>query len=211
MRDSPKCKGKKWYEVPNPPGASNYPPGFLKPDLRVCAIFAMSTPDTDGFLWIPQGSNQSLIVASYGDLEKALGLIPPGSLDMLVLAGHAPNWWSSGKHCGIRFDKRLEGGASKPADEGNCDEKMPAAIAKLIQGRLSKDGILVVSSCRSGVNSLALQNLANLICRPVAAGTGDVYCVTPDNWDAGFDFDFEWMGGYSTGGYKVATPSPVKK
>jgi RHS repeat-associated protein len=207
----PMYAGKEWYEVPNPPGAQGYPPGFLKKDLHARVLF-LTEGLSQGFFWLPSNCQDPKRIGSYGQLKAALTAIPANSLDMLIISGHNPNFYR--QHCGAKFGKSKEQIEDKA--ENNIDERMPEDVADLIATRLSKDGILVFASCYGGWYKKGVKEIAALIKHGVAAA--NTFCNTSASSaleadiDSTFPFDdplagggeYTRMGGWCNDGYATS-------
>lgn len=148
----------KWYARPNPPSALAYPPGFLKRDLDVVVIVTSSSPDTDGYFW----ANDRVVVDvdSYDKLEDILRQIDE-PIDMIILTGECLQ--VPGDACGVCW---------RELNAIGFDSNMPIYIAALLHEKIRPTGLFVLGSCHSGNNADLVQEMANVVGRPVAAACG---------------------------------------
>jgi hypothetical protein len=181
----------RWFTRPNPPAALAYPPGFLKRGLDVVVIFAASSPETDGYFW----ANDRVIpgVDSYQALDAALEQIPT-PVEMLIFSGKCQD--VPGEACGVCWIGHTAAG---------FDSRMPSRTAALIHSKIRDTGLFVLGSCHAGNDPALVQEMADLVGRPVAGARNvcrgvrnELYVEDGVCWT---------LGGYAEGkGYTLAEP-----
>jgi hypothetical protein len=182
----------RWYARANPEPALGYPPGFLKRRLDVFVIYTASSPDTDGYFW----ANERLVtgVDSYHALDIALKRIP-AAVEMLILSGERLN--VSGECCGVCWREYNEVGFSSA---------MPDQTARLLRARIRATGLFVLGSCHAGNDPALVQEMADIIGRPVAGARGVCRGVRTQLLA---ENGIPWtLGGYADGhAYTLAEPA----
>ncbi|MFO0877798.1 MAG: hypothetical protein U0840_10630 [Gemmataceae bacterium] len=148
----------KWYLRPNPEAARGYPPGFLKNNLDAFIIYTASSPEVDGFFWAREKFVTG--VDSYEALEAVLEQMPE-PVEMLAISGERLNL--PGDACGVCWREHNEVGFSSA---------MPGSTAALLRSRIRESGYLLVASCHAGDNPDLVQEMANVVSRPVAGACG---------------------------------------
>jgi hypothetical protein len=148
----------RWYARANPEPALSYPPGFLKRDLKVFTLYTASSPETDGYFW----ANDRVVtgVDSYGELDAALRGVP-APVDMLILSGKCQN--VPGDAAGVCW---------RGYNEIGFDSRMPARTAALLRMKIKQTGLFVLGSCHAGNDPALVQEMADVIGRPVAGACG---------------------------------------
>jgi hypothetical protein len=204
--------GKEWYEVQNPPGAEEYPPGFLRKNLAVRVVFMAGTHKEGGYIWIAK-QNQQVKGKDWEELTTALqGIKEP--LDMLVLEGHGPLYLRD--NCGCSFNTRPKDGEVDRvrASEFNVDQGMSKEQAAAIAKVLKPNGILVITSCFGAGpprnKNAALQSLADNIQRAVAASPAYNYGIQIIPI-AKYDAVNMALGGWAEAGYIIKKPKRANK
>lgn len=173
----------KWYARANPPTALGYPPGFLKRNLDVVVCYTASSPETDGYFW----ANDRVVVDvdSYSKLAQALLAIDQ-PVDMLIVSGECLQ--VPGDACGVCWREHNEIG---------FDAAMPGSIAALIRERIKPQGLFVLGSCHAGESPALVQQMADVIGRPVAGAVGVCRGVRKELYEE--DGIFWTLGGYAEG------------
>jgi hypothetical protein len=181
----------RWFTRPNPEAALAYPPGFLKRGLDVFVICTASSPDTDGYFWANDRVETG--VDCYEALEAVLRSLP-GPVDMLIVSGECLN--VPGDACGVCWREHNEIG---------FDSNMPPGIAELIRSRIRETGLFVLGSCHAGENRDMVQEMADLLGRPVAGALGVCRGVRDELYEE--DGVYWTLGGYAeAGAYTLAEP-----
>jgi hypothetical protein len=180
-----------WYVLPNPLLAANYPPGFLKNSLDVATIYTASSPDTDGYYWA--NSRVYKDIESYEKLNNILTYLT-NPVDMVIISGEEMDLEEA---CGVCWREYGTVG---------FDIKMPIETAHLLENSISDRGLLVMGSCRAGDYQELVQQMANVVGRPVAGAKGVCRGVRSELL---FEHEVPWtLGGYAEGGsYTLAFPN----
>jgi hypothetical protein len=186
----------EWFARANPEAALGYPPGFLKRGLDVFVVLTASSPDTDGYFW----ANDRVVtgVGSCAALEAVLAVLP-APVEMLIVSGECLS--VPGDACGVCWREHNDVG---------LDSRMPAGTAALIRSRIRETGLFVLGSCHAGNNAALVQEMADVIGRPVAGARGVCRGVRRDLLQE--DGIYWTLGGYAEGkAYTLAWPrlSPV--
>jgi hypothetical protein len=185
----------QWYERPNPPSALAYPPGFLKRDLDAVVFITGWSPDTDGYFW----ANDRVIMGidSYERLTLALAQIG-APVDMLILSGECIQ--VPGDACGVSW---------RQGEASGFDAVLPPHVAALLREKIKATGLFVLGSCHSGNNPLLVQQMADVVGRPVAAAVGVCRGVRQELLCEGGIF---WtLGGFAEGrAYTLCQPAGQK-
>jgi hypothetical protein len=173
----------RWFARPNPNDALAYPPGFLKRGLDAVVLVTASSPDTDGYFW----ANDRVIagVDSYEQLQRALSHVA-APVDMLILSGEC-----------LQVPQAACGVCWRELNAVGFDGGMPASVAGLLREKIKPSGLFVLGSCHSGNDPELVQQMADVIGRPVAAACGVCRGVRDELY---FSEGVYWtMGGFAEG------------
>ncbi len=197
-----------WYQIPNPPGAEKYPPGFLEPGLRTLVIYTGGTILNDGFLWCQGRTKERTGINSYAKLNALLKTVPKGAYDRVIISGHGPVGLN---HSGVSFNKANTtiGGPPNP----QFDEEMPDETASLLRNALAADGILLLAGCGSGKSQAAIDKIATRIGHAVSGAMGGCSGVVEDDEEAAIDLAGKCalMGGWADQGWMNSWKQPTIK
>jgi hypothetical protein len=110
-------------------------------------------------------------IKNWRDVQWELAKHADGSLDMIEFEGHG--WYDAAKNDhGVRT-----------SGENLMNKNLPKEVAEMINNKLSKDGVVAITTCNGGGFVNPLKDWANRIKRPIVANTGLITHYLQDDGD----------------------------